>query len=279
MWSCCPAVAADALAAAVTALVGAGYARGVRRAWAAAGPGRVVRTGEAASFAAGLVALAVALGPLDASADTSLTAHMAQHVVLLVVAAPLLALGAPLSALLWALPERRRLGLRPVGRRLERSRSRHGLRWMTVAIVLQGAAMWLWHAPGLYDAALGAPTLHGLEHLCYLATAVLFWWSLAGAGHRTRMGAGLVVLFVAALPGTALGVALALAGRPWYPVYARGDAAGALADQQMAGVVMWAVAGAAYVIGAAGLVVAWLSAVERLSPARPPGTLEGSVSR
>jgi len=264
-------VVADAAAAAVTVVGGALYARGVRRAWTAAGPGRVVRTGEAVSFAAGLLAVAVALGPLDARAAASLTAHMAQHVVLLVVAAPLLALGAPLRALVWALPAHPRLRLRPTLRVLERSRARHGPAWIAGAVLLQSAAMWSWHAPGLYDAALDAPALHALEHLCYLATAVLFWWSLAGAGHRTRMGAGLVALFAAALPGTALGAAMALAGHPWYPVYARGDAAGALADQQMAGVVMWAVAGAAYVVGAAGLVVAWLSAVERLSPGRPPG--------
>ena len=264
---------ADALAAAVTAVVGAVYARGVRRAWAAAGPGRVVRAGEAASFAAGVVAVAVALGPLDARAEASLTAHMAQHVVLLVVAAPLLALGAPLQALLWALSDDRRRRLRPVSRRLERSRAHHGLRWVAVAVALQSGAMWLWHVPGLYDAALGAPALHAVEHLSYLATAVLFWWSLAGAGHRAHMGAGLLALFVAALPGTALGAAMALAHQPWYPVYARGG--GALADQQMAGVVMWAVAGAVYVVGAAGLVVAWLAAVERLAPGRPPGSLEG----
>ena len=145
---------ADVAAAAVTVVGGALYARGVRRAWTAAGPGRVVRTGEAASFAAGLLAVAVALGPLDARAAASLTAHMAQHVVLLVVAAPLLALGAPLRALVWALPAHPRLRLRPTLRVLERSRARHGPAWIAGAVLVQSAAMWSWHAPGLYDAAL-----------------------------------------------------------------------------------------------------------------------------
>jgi cytochrome c oxidase assembly factor CtaG len=129
--------------------------------------------------------------------------------------------------------------------------------------------MWMWHAPVLYQAALGNDAVHGVEHLCFVSVGAMQWWALAG-GHRARRGAATLAVFIAAFPATALGAAMLLAPRPWYPDYIRGTAAAALSDQQLAGVVMWAFGGLIYVIGAAILFGTWLNAgqVDEL-PVRP----------
>jgi putative membrane protein len=122
--------------------------------------------------------------------------------------------------------------------------------------------MLAWHAPALYDAAVDHEALHILQHLSYLATATAFAW-VVGVGSTHRHGGAVPVLFAAALPGTALGAALTLAGTPWYAAY------GSMADQQLAGVVMWAFAGLAYVLAAACLFGLWLAGLERETPGRP----------
>lgn len=194
-----------------------------------------------AVFAGGVAALAVAaLPPLASRADTSLTAHMVQHVLLLVVAAPLLALGVP-----W------------------RPRSRTPwLAWASAALLAETVAMVGWHLPVLYGAALDHEPLHALEHGSYLATAFAFS-SAVGVGSARHRGGAVAIVFLAAAPGSALGAALTLATRPWYPAYP------SMADQQLAGVVMWAFAGLAYVLAAAALFGVWLRGLERESPSRP----------
>jgi putative membrane protein len=245
------------------AALGAVYAIGVSRAWGAAGRGRLVRVSQVRTFAAGAVVLAVALlPPLAASADESLTAHMVQHVLLLVVAAPLLALGAPLPALLWALPVAARERGLAVWRAMLRSHSRNWAAWAIVALAAQSIVMLLWHVPVLYRAAVHHEVLHAIEHASYLATATAFAW-VVGVGSAHRHGAAVPVLFVAALPGTALGAALTLAGTPWYAEYP------SMSSQQLAGVVMWGFAGLAYVLAAACLFGLWLAGLERDAPARP----------
>lgn len=250
---------------AVPALValGAGYAAGVSRAWRTAGRGRLVRFSQVRSFIAALVALAVALlPPLASAADDSLTAHMIQHVLLLVVVAPLLALGAPLPTLLWALPGAWRERGLAWWRATLRSHTRSWGVWVATALVAQSVVMVAWHAPALYREALHHEPLHVAEHASYLATATVFAWAI-GVGSTHRHGAAVPVLFAAALPGTALGAALTLAGAPWYAEYP------SVESQQLAGVVMWGFAGLAYVLAAACLFGLWLAGLERESPARP----------
>ena len=204
------------------------------------------------ALAAGAASLAVAfVGPLDVAAHTNLTAHMAQHVVLLTVAAPLLAVG--LGPVLPDLPGSRR-GLGWLG-------------WTVFAVIFQTGVMWAWHAPWLFQLALRTPPLHVLEHATFLGSAFLFWWSVA-AGRQSRLGAAVLVVFVAAMPGTALGALLTLASHPWYPTYVHRSAAAALADQQLAGVVMWALGGFAYVLAAAALFAAWMKGLETTLPGR-----------
>jgi putative membrane protein len=246
----------------LVAVAGA-YAGGLRRAWRTAGRGRLVTAGQAWCFAAALATCVVALvSPLAARADHSLAAHMIQHVLLLVVAAPLMALGAPLPTLLWSLPGQGRARASVPWRRVLRSHGRRWPAWALGSLMVASAVMVGWHAPTLYDAALRHEAVHALEHLSFLATATAFWWAV-GVGSARPRGAAVAVVFVAALPGTALGAALTLAGRPWYAGYP------SLADQQLAGVVMWAFAGLAYVLMAAVLFGVWLRGVERETPGRP----------
>jgi putative membrane protein len=122
--------------------------------------------------------------------------------------------------------------------------------------------MLAWHAPVLYRAAVHHEVLHALEHASYLTTAALFAWAV-GVGSAHRHGAAVPVLFVAALPGTALGAALTLATTPWYAEYP------SIGGQQLAGVVMWGFAGLAYVLAAACLFGLWLAGLEREAPGRP----------
>jgi putative membrane protein len=190
------------------------------------------------------IALVSVLPPVDAAAERSLVAHMVQHVVLLVVAAPLIAAGAPRLARATAL------------------RDRHWTACVLGTLAVQSAVMWAWHAPVLYDAALRHDPLHAVEHASYLLTAAAFWWCV-GVGSARPRGGAVPVVFAAALPGSALGAALTLAAHPWYPAYPT------MSDQQLAGVVMWGFGGLAYVLVAAVLFGLWVRAMETDTPPRP----------
>ena len=248
-------------------MVAALYVSGVRRAWRVAGRGRVVSRRELACGLAGLVALAVALSPsVDQRTDHSLTAHMTQHVVLMVVVAPLLALGAVVPALVWSLPRRVRGRGLSVWRQVRASHRGAGwTRWGLGSAAAQAAVMWVWHAPVLYRAAHANELVHGFEHIMFVASSTVFWWAVSSRA-AGRFGA-VLVLFVGALPGTALGAAMLLAPHAWYAPYP------SLADQQLAGVVMWSCTGLAYVVASAALFAAWLAGQERLHP----GLVAGSV--
>ena len=198
----------------------------------------------------GVLAAAAALVGLERVSDTNFTAHMVQHVILLVVVAPLLAAGAPF--VLERLPAR-------WSRLAWSMRGRSWGAWAGVAVVAQGAAMVLWHLPSAFQSAVTNDGLHGLEHLTLIATAVLFWWVVLGSG-PSRVVMGILVLFFAAVTCSGLGAALALAGHPWYPAYR------SLNDQALGGVVMWSVAGVAYLVAAVGLFFNWLAGLERSSP-------------
>ena len=250
------------------------YALGVRRVWGRAGKGRVVHAGQVACFAAGQVALAAVLvGPVDHLSASWLSAHMVQHLVIVAVAAPLLVTGAPLPAMLWALPAPVRDAPSAWWRRVNRSQA--GPRWWawTVGAVLaHSVALWAWHVPALYDAAAQDEALHALQHASFLATAVVFWWMVAGARRRATYGIGVGAIFVVALEGIALGALMTLSGSPWYETYATsrvGAGVTALEDQQIAGAIMWCPGGFIYVTAAAALLLTRLLGEERASPARP----------
>ena len=220
------------------------YARGLARRRGAWPTSRVL----AAVAGALTIGLAVA-SPLDALAHASLAAHMTQHTLLTVVAAPLLAAARPLGVFAAALPRAVRLP-----------------RFLVVpspgvACALHAVALWAWHLPGPYGAALGSPALHAAAHASLLGTAALLWWSISRG--RARL-AGVLWLFATALHAGALGGLLAIAPRPWFSAHA--GAPGALADQQLAGLIMWVPAGAVMTALALALAAGWLRDAERRTP-------------
>jgi cytochrome c oxidase assembly factor CtaG len=260
-WSFDPLVVCGLLAAALA------YARGLRALWAR-GMGRGVSPWRAAAFAGGLVALAVALlSPLDALDGELFTIHMAQHMLLILVAAPLLVLGAPGLAVLAGLPRGARRGLTRRRRSLAGAAIGWALDQPLLVLLAHVGVLWTWHLPVPYQAALASPPLHAMEHITFLGTAMLLWRVVLGPDPRHRLGRGLAILsvFVTALQAGALGALLTFAPQPLYPRQALGSAAWGvtpLADQQLAGIVMWVPGGVVYLATAAALLLVWLAEME-----------------
>lgn len=220
------------------------------------------------SYVGALVALLVALvSPLDALSGTLASAHMVQHVLLVVVTGPLLAWSAPGAAIVRGLPPRLRAWNRAAraGAGLDAGRLRATraplLRWLAYVVVL-----WLWHAAALYGAAVEHELVHVLEHVTFLGSAWLVWSVILGPA-RVRVSPGLAVLgvFALALQGVFLSALLTFARTPWYEPYVETAPAwgvDALEDQQLAGVVMWVPAGLVHVAIGIALLAAWLREVE-----------------
>jgi putative membrane protein len=248
------------VALAVSALA---YAIGIARVWGQAGRGRGVRRWEAVCFAAGWVALALALlSPLHALGQMLFWLHMAQHEILMLVAAPLLVLGRPVTAWTWSLPRRWRRG---VGTRLRPPVVRRTWRIVGSALgawVLHAIALWFWHIPALFDATLDSELIHALQHLSFFGSALLFWWAMTAAGpNALGTGAAILYVFTTSLHSSLLGVLLTFAPTPWYPRYVHpGPVWGLtpLEDQQLGGLVMWIPAGVVYVIAGLALMAVWL---------------------
>ena len=246
------------------------YGRGTRALWRMAGRGRGVRPWQVVAFGAGLLALVVALvSPLDALSASLFSAHMVQHLLLVAVAAPLLALGGLLPPLLWAWPRPARLAMvRARARAQPVVRVTHVLGRPPVAFGLHSLALWVWHAPALYEGALRNSLLHATEHLVLLGTGLLFWSAACAGLTRAGRGLGASVLYVFGLGAqcTGLGALIALAPRPWYSFYAGTSAAWGLSpldDQVLAGAIMWVPAGLVYLVFALVLLGAWLRPLPR----------------
>jgi putative copper resistance protein D len=216
---------------------------------------------------AGLTALAAASARgLDGRAARLLSVHMLQHAVIQLVAAPLLVASAPLRLALGTLPRapRRRLA-RLLHGRLARALSRP-----LVGLGIFVAALALVHEPAVYDAALRHPLVHAAEHAVLLWSAIALWVPIVGADPLPRRAGPIAcvgVLVGAMVAMSALGAGLATLRTVAYPAYAA-TTPDALADQALAGGVMW-VAGMAVVLPAL-VAVAWstLWAQERAQRAR-----------
>jgi len=242
------------------------YLLGVRRLWARAGKGRGLPPWRVGAYLAGIWILVLALvSPIDPLGETLFSVHMVQHMLLMVVAAPLLVLGRPHIGWLWALPRRhvRTLAAHWNGATGARSAWR-GLTHPVTVLVLHVGALWIWHIPAFYQAALGSSFLHTLEHASFLGTAVLFWWALDRSGRGGRWpgyGAAVLYVFATALQAGALGALLLFAPSPWYPAHAEGAALWGVelgVDQQLAGAIMWIPGGLVYAAAMALLFVAWM---------------------
>jgi putative membrane protein len=249
-------------------LVSVLYAFGVTRLWRRAGTERGFQAWQVASFAAGVLALSLALlSPLDGLSDALFSAHMSQHELLMVVAAPLMVLGRPLPAYVWTLPRPWRAR---VGHWLHLPAIRfswHFLSAPLLVLVLHATVRWVWHVPALFEAALRNEGLHAVQHFTFFSSAALFWWALVH-GRYGKAGYGVAALFVfaTALHTSVLGALITVAPRVLYSAYgslAPAADLAALEDQELAGLIMWVPSGSLFLIIALALFSAWLGEAER----------------
>ena len=217
-------------------------------------------------FCTGLAAIGLALlSPIEAYEGVLFSVHMVQHMVLELVAAPLLLAGAPIT-----------LGLRasspPVRRRLLavlQSRVVHAISFPVVAWLLFAAVNWGWHFSVLYDQALENQALHYVQHATFLGAALLFWWPVIGADPspwRLPHPVRILYLFLALPQNSFLGVALMSASTVLYPHYAtnaRDWGLPPLEDQALGGVTMWVVGDLFFLAAMMGVVVLWMRHEDR----------------
>lgn len=234
----------------VLLLFGTAYVRGYLR-LRRFGSRAVAPAWRLAAYLGGLVGVALALlSPIDRLAHVLFTAHMVQHQLLLMVAAPLLLLGNPFPFVIWAIQPGRRRGIR--GWLAHQSLLRRALRrltWLPVAGLSYTLTLWAWHVPAAYEAALAHPLVHDLEHLSFFATALLFWWPIVNPAPRARgargglyYGVRIGYLILATAQNTLLGAIIGLTERVLYPSYAgepRLFGLSPLDDQALGGGIMW----------------------------------------
>jgi cytochrome c oxidase assembly factor CtaG len=204
---------------------------------------------RAVSYYAGLLVVVLAVdSPIDAYADRLFWVHMVQHVLLTMVAPPLLLLGRPWPRIIRPLPLRLR---RVIARTLLLGRP---LAAPLPAFVLFNGVLLAWHVPALFDLTLRNSLVHDTEHALFLSTALLFWTHLAPTSRRPRLSELQRVAYGigAILVSWALAVALGFASHPLYAHYAalahRPGGLSALADQQLAAGIMWVPASVPFTI-------------------------------
>jgi cytochrome c oxidase assembly factor CtaG len=210
----------------------------------------------------GIAGLVAVVSPIHVAAEQSLTWHMAQHILLVGVAAPLLAVSAPGGTLLRGMGR----GAAGVGRRLRRwggfgpdrlrrLRSPIG-RWLVFVVVF-----WGWHTARLYALAIEHAWVHPVEHVSFLVVSLAVWSSVLGPA-RTSGGADpamrVMVVFLLGLQGVILSALMTFSPQPWYSVYVDSLGADALADQRLAGVLMWIPLGALYTTVGIWATMNWL---------------------
>lgn len=257
-WSFEPAVVIPLALAGTLFAVGAWRRRG-RPGWSNA---------QFASFAAGWITLFIALvTPVHALGSELFSVHMAQHELLMVVAAPLLVLSRPILWFLWALPQgwRERAGAAAKQRQVSALWS-----VMTLPLfvwLLHGSTLWAWHIPYLYDASVEYEWVHALQHTMFLGTALLFWWTLLHGRHgRLSAGSGIVYCFTTAIHTSVLGALMTFAQRSWYPIYDGRTSVfhlTVLQDQQIGGLIMWVPAGVIFTVLGVWLTAVWIRESER----------------
>jgi putative membrane protein len=239
------------------------YFKGVKNLWRSAEKGRGIRNWEAWAFGAGWFALFIALvSPLHPMGEVLFSAHMTQHEILMLVAAPLMVLGKPMIAFLWALPiERaRQLGSWAKIGWFQRI-------WQTItkpvtAWIFHAAMLWMWHIPVLFQATLKSDVVHTAQHICFFGSALLFWWALI---HRpeglAQRGVAIFYLFTTSVHSSVLGALITFTSSLLYPSYARTTVSWgitALEDQQLGGLIMWVPAGLVYIIAGLSLCAGWM---------------------
>jgi cytochrome c oxidase assembly factor CtaG len=232
-------------------------------------------------FLLGLVALIASLAsPIDTIALELFSVHMLQHMLLLVVTAPLLLAGAPVRPLLRGLPlVVRRTVIRAVARNTAFRALVHVVRHPLMAAALYVVGLYAWHVPALYDTALDHPTVHVVEHLWFLLVALIFWSVVidpvpfrATLPYAARIP---FLLLVGAAQNTILGGLLAFSDRLYYTHYATTTLAYGLepvTDQRLGGAVMWVPGDLIFLVAASFSFFLWLQSEEQAQRLRESRT-------
>ena len=245
------------------------YAAGALRVWQRAGWGHGLPVWRAGCFLAGILLLTLLLArPMDDLAERSFAAHMLQHVILMKAIPPLLLLGQLSVCFLHTIGSATAHSIRSAWLRLGvvprawGTMSSPWFAWSFFAI-----SMWMWHVPPLYDAALRSEWLHVLEHAMFFGSSLLFWWYILqpGADRAIRYGTVVLYLFTTLLHESVLGALLTFSASSWYSFYSGLDLWGLkpLADQQLAGLIMWIPGGLLFGFLMTVYFGAWLRAIER----------------
>ena len=198
------------------------------------------------------------MSPLHWLGERLFTFHMIEHEIIMAISAPLIVLSRPVGTLLWSLPRRIRI---KAGRVMQLAAVRKAWNWLSAgstATLLHAIAIWAWHAPALFDAAVTNVVIHRLQHLSFFLTAVLFWWSVF---RRSETGAAAWQVFVTMLHTSVLGALMALTPRVLYVAQTATASAWGLTpleDQQLAGIIMWVPAGTIYAGTALALMAIWI---------------------
>lgn len=231
------------------------------------------------SYVVGLIFIGLALmSPLDVLASQLFSMHMIQHLLLIMIAPPLMLIANPMPFMLWGLPGKWRLKIgRGLSRLLNgkstfrqylRKATTPGIVWMIWLVSIIG-----WHDPNAYNAALRSDLVHDLEHLSFFFGGMLYWWHVTGAGPRIHKQFGLIGRIAFALsavpPNMLTGAAIAFAQDVIYTYYnnvPRLMGLSVMEDQQMGGVIMWVPGSMMYIIAALVLISRLLQGESRKPP-------------
>lgn len=244
------------------AALAAAYGRGVQEIWRRRGTGAVVPRWRVLTFTGGLVTmLAAQQGPIHEISERSLAGHMTQHMLLMLVAGPMLAAGGAGLPLTVAAPRRLRRGIARVRASAAGRWLRRPLNTALVAAGLHTVVLWFWHLPAPYEWVEGNSFVHGFEHLSFIAVSWLLWSMVLGLGAaRLSPPVGFLLLFATGMPAAALGAVLTLAPTVLYAGYT-------LADQQLAGLIMWVPMDVVMLVVAVTIFLKWITSLDRSTPA------------
>ncbi|MDB5697495.1 MAG: hypothetical protein JWN69_299 [Alphaproteobacteria bacterium] len=240
------------------------YAVGFIRLRARSSGGKTLLQRDGLRFLLGWLVLAGALvTPLHEAGERSFTMHMIEHELIMLVATLLIALSRPLATMLWAFPVGARQQLASASRSAIVTQPWRLLGNPFAATALQAIALWAWHMPALFDRALDHRSWHVAQHLCFVATSLLFWWAMAQPRlGKQGYGVSALCLFATSLIGGALGALMALSSSPWYAGYAAMGMTpiglDPVEDQQLAGLIMWLPGGMVHLAAALLCLHRWL---------------------
>lgn len=239
------------------------YAAGIARLWHKAANSRNALVHQAVFFVLGWLMLVIALvSPIDSLGVQLFSAHMVQHELMMIVAAPLLVMSRPFGIWMWAMPEDWRNPAMAAVRWCGIAMPWNILTNSLVAWIVHALALWVWHVPAFFNAALTDNTVHTWQHFSFLVSALLFWWTVFRDGvTRSGCGTAILYLFTTMLHTGALGALLTFSGTPWYSGYLSTSTFlgwDPLVDQQLGGLIMWIPGGLVYIGAALVLGARWL---------------------